>query len=141
MTRDEKILLWKNTANQLAELKEREMMLRKELISECFQVNLEETEEGTRTLELGGGYKLKAGLKVSRSFDGGQEAVEKVLTKFEKFGAEGQILAERLVNWKPELSVSEYRKLPEKFRKLIDEIVVTKPASPSLEVVEPKAKK
>lgn len=141
MAQDAKILEWKRVSEQLADLKEIEMKLRKELISECFNADLEAIAEGTESLDLGSGYKLKATFKANRSFSVDADTVEEALDKFNRYGAEGQILADRLVKWKPELSVSEYRKLPPKFLKIIDEIIITKPASPSLELVEPKVRK
>jgi hypothetical protein len=46
----------------------------------------------------------------------------------------GVELAQRLVNWKPELSVSEYKKLPDAARVIIDNVLTIKPATPTIEV-------
>jgi len=138
--RDAKILEWQEAVKALAVAKEAEAALREEVLSGAFGFDRETLREGTENIELGQGYKLKAVFKTSRSFLGGQEAVEKALQKIEKSGAEGEFIAERLVKWKPELSVSEYKKLPEKFTKIIDEVINSKPATPSLELVAPKTK-
>ena len=139
--RDAKILAWEESVKALAAAKEAEAALRKEVLAEAFAFNPEALREGTENFELGNGYKLKAVFKISRNLNNENDAVDKVLSKIEKAGAEGQFIAERLVKWKPELSVSEYKKLPEKFKKMIDEVVTSKEATPSLELVAPKTPK
>ena len=139
--RDAKILAWEQAVKALAAAKDAEAALRKEVLAEAFAFDPEALREGTENFELGNGYKLKAVFKISRNLNNENEAVDKVLSKIEKAGAEGQFIAERLVKWKPELSVSEYKKLPEKFKKMIDEVVTSKEATPSLELVAPKTPK
>jgi hypothetical protein len=138
--RDAKILAWEAAVKALAAAKDAEAALRHEVLAEAFQFDPEALREGTENFELGNGYKLKAVFKISRNLNNENDAVDKVLSKIEKAGAEGQFIAERLVKWKPELSVSEYKKLPEKFKKMIDEVVTSKEAAPSLELVAPKSK-
>ena len=138
--RDAKILAWEESVKALAAAKEAEAALRKEVLAEAFAFDPEALREGTENFELGNGYKLKAVFKISRNLNNENEAVDKVLSKIEKTGPEGVFIAERLVKWKPELSVTEYKKLPEKFKKLFDEVVTSKEAMPSLELVAPKSK-
>ena len=138
--RDAKILAWEAAVKELAAAKDAEATLRKEVLAEAFAFDPEALREGTENFELGNGYKLKAVFKISRNLNNENEAVDKVLSKIEKTGPEGAFIAERLVKWKPELSVSEYKKLPEKFKKLFDEVVTSKEATPALELVAPKSK-
>ena len=138
--RDAKILAWEQAVKALAAAKDTEAALRKEVLAEAFAFDPEALREGTENFELGNGYKLKAFFKISRNLNNENEAVDKVLSKIEKTGSEGAFVAERLVKWKPELSVSEYKKLPEKFKKMIDEVVTSKELTPSLELVAPKSK-
>lgn len=138
--RDARILAWEAAVKALAAAKDAEAALRKEVLAEAFAFDPEALREGTENFELGNGYKLKAVFKISRNLNNENEAVDKVLSKIEKTGPEGAFIAERLVKWKPELSVSEYKKLPEKFKKLFDEVVTSKEAIPSLELVAPKSK-
>ena len=138
--RDAKILAWEAAVKALAAAKDAEAALRKEVLAEAFAFDPEALREGTENFELGNGYKLKAVFKISRNLNNENEAVDKVLSKIEKTGPEGAFIAERLVKWKPELSVSEYKKLPEKFKKLFDEVVTSKESMPSLELVAPKSK-
>ena len=138
--RDAKILAWEAAVKALAAAKDAEAALRKEVLAEAFAFDPEALREGTENFELGNGYKLKAVFKISRNLNNENEAVDKVLSKIEKTGPEGAFIAERLVKWKPELSVTEYKKLPEKFKKLFDEVVTSKEAMPSLELVASKSK-
>ena len=138
--RDAKILAWEAAVKALAAAKDAEAALRKEVLAEAFAFDPEALREGTENFELGNGYKLKAVFKISRNLNNENEAVDKVLSKIEKTGPEGVFIAERLVKWKPELSVTEYKKLPEKFKKMFDEVVTSKEAIPSLELVAPKSK-
>lgn len=136
--RDAVILAWRDATEALAAAKAQEAELRKQVLSQVFAFDSEELREGTENAELGGGWKLKATFKISRILNNKDEGVDKALSKLEKTGAEGEFIAGRLVRWKPELSVSEYKKLPEKYKKLFDEVVVSKEATPSLELVAPK---
>ena len=138
--RDAKIIAWEAAVKALAAAKDAEAALRKEVLAEAFAFDPEALREGTENFELGNGYKLKAVFKISRNLNNENEAVDKVLSKIEKTGPEGAFIAERLVKWKPELSVTEYKNLPDKFRKLIDEVVTSKEATPALELVAPKSK-
>ena len=140
VNRDAKILAWEAAVKALAAAKDAEAALRKEVLTEAFAFDPEALREGTENFELGNGYKLKAVFKISRNLNNENEAVDKVLAKIEKTGPEGVFIAERLVKWKPELSVTEYKKLPEKFKKLFDEVVTSKEAMPALELVAPKSK-
>ena len=138
--RDAKIIAWEAAVKALAAAKDAEAALRKEVLAEAFAFDPEALREGTENFELGNGYKLKAVFKISRNLNNENEAVDKVLSKIEKTGPEGAFIAERLVKWKPELSVSEYKKLPEKFKRLFDEVVTSKEVMPALELVAPKSK-
>ena len=138
--RDAKILAWEAAVKALAAAKDAEAALRKEVLAEAFAFDPEALREGTETFEIGNGYKLKAVFKISRNLNNENEAVDKVLSKIEKTGPEGVFIAERLVKWTPDLSLTEYKKLPEKFKKLFDEVVTSKEAIPSLELVAPKSK-
>ena len=98
----------------------------------------EQPEKGTFNQELGNGYKLKFGFKQNLTLNAA--FVNDVLSEIERTGEDGKFVAERLVKFKPELSLTEYNQLSADHRRLIDRIVTTKPASPTIEFVEPKAK-
>lgn len=138
--RDNKILEWNAAVTELAAAKEKELKLRKELLFECFNYE-EDNREGTENVQLGNGYKLKAGFKLYRRLTNTNGETEAILDSIEATGPEGALLADRVVKWKPELSISEYKKLPENFRKMLDSVVTSTPGTPSLEFVVPKKAK
>jgi hypothetical protein len=129
---------WEAADKALAKAKEAEIELRRQVIEAWYPAH---KDEGTENIELAAGYKLKAVFKINRSL-ANREKVDAALTKIEKLGGvEGKILAERLVEWKPALVKKEYDNLPEKYKKIINEVLTEKPGTPSLEIVEPKSKK
>lgn len=101
----------------------------------------------TENVELGGGYKAKMKVPVNYGFikrdDGKTDKarIEKALARIEKTGEAGELIAERLIKWTPELSLTEYKALPDNFRKIINDVIITSEGTPTLEIVEPKAKK
>lgn len=135
--RDALLLRWQNAKNALELAKETELELRNEIVAGVFDPT---KEEGTETFELGNGYKIKAVKKLNYTLNNEDDAVDRALTKIEKLGAEGKFIADRLVKWKPDLSISEYRQLGDKYKKHIDEVLTVKPGTPSLTLIEPKAK-
>jgi len=60
------------------------------------------------------------------------EEVDKALDEIEKSQEGGNVIAERLVSWKPEISVRELRLLTNEQRAIIDNVLTIKPASKSV---------
>jgi len=134
MTRDQLILEWDKAKKELARIKDLEMSLRLQVVETEFP---EHTTDGTENSDLGGGYKLKAKFGINYSFSD-REALDNALSAIEKMSPEGEYIAERLVKYDPKLSVAEYKKLDEQYRRIIDKVIVTKYATPTLELVIPK---
>lgn len=128
---------WAIAKKTLAVAVETEMALRKELFALAFKADL----VGTENYELGNGYKLKGVGKINYNVDTAH--VDEALAAIENCGNEGKFIAERLISWKPALSLTEYKQLSSEgpYKKLIDKVITTSPATPTLEIVEPKAKK
>ena len=143
--RDRLLLAWEESKKALEVAKEKEMEQRKAVVAFAFDPN---KESGTERIELDNGYQAKAVKKVNYGFvkteDGklNKAAIDKALAKIEKVGgAVGELIAERLVKWTPDLSLTEYKQLDEKFKKIIDEVIVTSEGAPTLEIITPKAPK
>ena len=143
--RDRLLLAWEESKKALEVAKEKEMEQRKAVVAFAFDPN---KESGTERIELGNGYQAKAVKKVNYGFlkteDGklNKAAIDKALAKIEKVGgAVGELIAERLVKWTPDLSLTEYKQLDEKFKKIIDEVIVTSEGAPTLEIIAPKTPK
>ena len=143
--RDRLLLAWEESKKALEVAKEKEMEQRKAVVAFAFDPN---KESGTERIELDNGYQAKAVKKVNYGFvkteDGklNKAAIDKALAKIEKVGGTvGELIAERLVKWTPDLSLTEYKQLDEKFKKIIDEVIVTSEGAPTLEIIAPKTPK
>lgn len=134
---DELILEWENARKELAGLKEYEGELREAVIARKFN---SVPDSGTVNSELGKGWKLKATFKQYYRLPSKGDAVEKALQAIERRGTEGKYIAERLVSWKPELVVKEYKNLDESLRKHIDKVLTISNGKASLELIPPKSK-
>ena len=124
-----KLEQWRAAARELELVRDNEMRLRKELVAECFP----NMAEGVSYLDLMSGWKLKVNQPFTRSLD--QDKAPEVLKALKK------IKADNAVKIKYDLSVAVYRTLDGQARALVDDILTTKPGSPSLEVVPAKATK
>lgn len=136
VNRDTLIKQWDDMCKQLAAAKQAELNLRMLVVSTVFP-NL---PEGTNTVELGNGWKIKATGVNNYNLDKDVTKVESALDAIEATGPEGKFLGERLVSWAPKLSVAEYRTLPPIVKAIIDAVLTIKPGTPQLELCEPKVK-
>lgn len=135
----DKLLAWDHAKKALGAAKALEASLRQEVLKDFYDFGGEaDLREGTENLELGNGYKLKATFKLSRKLENKNGETYKALFAIAENFEGGKLYAERLVKWSPDLSVSEYKKLPADIRAVIDECLTSKAATPSLEIVEPK---
>lgn len=138
------LLEWDTSKAALEVAKETEMKLRKQVVDFAFDQN---QTSGTERIDIGNGYQAKAVKKVNYGFvktaDGklDKAAIDKALAKIEKTGPAGELIADRLVKWTPDLSLTEYKLLDAKFRAIIDDVIVTTEGAPTLEIVAPKAAK
>lgn len=129
---------WNDAVAALAKAKELESKLRTELVTRKFPSH---KDSGTENAELANGWKLKAVFKQNYNLQNKDDAVDKALSKIEKTSEAGAFIAARLVKWKPELSVTEYKALEPKLKKIIDEVLTISDGTPALELVAPKTAK
>lgn len=145
MNEDQLLLLWEQKKKAIEVAKEEEMDLRKYIVKREFP----KANEGMNTKELGGGYQLKAGVKYNYNL-ADNDKVEDCLNRISQIGNAGAAIADRLVSWKPNFLLTEYRQLVEdkekgsKFAdeclKVINEMLTITEAAPTLEIKEPKVK-
>ena len=126
--RDKLVSDWQHADMLLKASKAAEYQLRLEIARDLFDAKV---ESGTENLDLGAGYTLKCTKKLNYSLDA--KRVESVLDQLSS-----PILADRLVSWKPDLRVSEYKQLPDDDRTLVDTVLTIKQATPAVQLVEPK---
>lgn len=142
-TRDKLLQEWQMAKEALEIAKEAELKARNaavELMADPEKVGK------TDNVELGNGYKAKIKIPLRYGFiqdsDGklDKSRIDKALSKIEKDGAAGELIAERLVKWIPALSLTEYNQLSPKHLAIINEVIVTSEGTPTLEIIEPKKK-
>ncbi len=126
-------LAWSKLDAQLKALRTAESEARGELVAACFPDGV---AHGVNLAELGKGYTLKAFVRPNPKIDAA--LLKSALEQLEKLGPVGKLLAGRLVKWKPELSLSEYKKLEAPHAELFAQAIVIDKATPALELVEPK---
>jgi hypothetical protein len=139
--KDKVLLEWQAAKQAMDITKGREMSLRLAV----FELLVPNPIEGMNTVALGNGYELKA--EHNFNYKLGEKAeVEAALDEIEACGTEGKFIAERLVKWKAEPSVTEYRKLDtesanhRQIKTIIDRVLTIKPGTPALEIKAPKGK-
>jgi len=126
---------WIRLDADLRSLKREEAEKRAELVLAAFPGGL---AEGTNTAEISGGYVVKAVARSTPKLDA--DLVRAALGKLAALGEAGALLAGRLIKWKPDLSLSEWKKLDPKHRKLFAaSIVFGELGFPTIEVREPTA--
>lgn len=122
----DKIMAWHKLQQELAYIKQEEASLRKEIVDGLFS----QADVGTSTVDLGRGYKLKAAIKNNVSIDTAALSNLKM--------PEGAL--DGVINYKPSLSATGYKKMAPNLQKILDTALVVKPGAPQLTLVEPKKK-
>lgn len=123
---------WQDAKRRAEIAKKQEMSLRKECLALAFPGG----DIGTNTMDLEAGWKLKGTYKLNYSFD--ETALDPVLARMrEQF----QLSTDALVRVKREPVMNAIKKLTEEQRLALEEALITKPGTPTLELVPPKEEK
>lgn len=144
VVRDRILAAWDDAKKKLETAKADEMDLRK--VFTAFVSDPNKTS-GTENVELNNGYVAKIVKKENYGFvknDEGKidkKAIDSALDAIEAKVDGGHIIAERLVKWTPDLSLTEYKLLPTEAKVLIDAVIVVTPGAPTLEIKAPKGSK
>lgn len=130
---DKLLAAWRKASDDKRAVTALELELREQVIA-VFSTETDEMHKGTETVDLGfGRYELKIVHKLSYKL-GENDAVKAALSQIAVSMEGGAILADRLVSWKPEISVSEYDKLTGGLRGIIDRVLTIKPAQKTIEI-------
>lgn len=141
--RDSILMAWQASKDMLEEAKAHEMDMRKQAVDFCFDPNV---NKGTERVELGEGYVAKSVKKLNYGFVKNEDnrvdkhRIDRALSLIEKDGPMGVLIAERLVKWTPDLSLTEYNQLPSEYKEIIDDVIVITEGAPTLEIIPPKVK-
>lgn len=126
---------WYKLQQQLSTLKGEEAMLRARIFADCFPTPV----EGTNTFAIadGTGALLKATHVINRSVDEGSlEALGKAIKTPDSNLP--KLPLTKLVKWKPEVVIKEYRSLTEEERQVFDQCLIIKEGSPQMKIEIPK---
>jgi hypothetical protein len=125
---------WQYAQQKARQWRETEMSLRAEVMGFAWPAYQNAPTAGTVYADIAAGYKLKYEQSFSYNLKDTPTAfVEEILNKhFEP------VAADLLVRWKPELSVSNYKKLTADEQRLFTPVLTIKPDAPKLELIAPK---
>lgn len=137
---------WFKLKAQLAEVKGAEAMLRGRIFKFFFPTPTEGAKDNKFALKALGdttGAVLQADHTINRKVDESElEALRDALLAAEddeKNNLHGIDLdLTKLIKWKPEVSITEYRKLSEAQQAVFDRCLVITPGSPQMEIKIPK---
>jgi len=124
-----KLREWHELKAQAAAATKREQEMRRELFAEAFP----DPTEGSKhnKLEIGDGFILQGDYKINRTLD---KAALSELAKAEETAA----IVDATVNYEPKLDTRAFKALLPDAKAAISEMVVEKPGTPSLTIVQPK---
>ena len=131
MDKMELLSRWHEAQESLSQAKEAEADLRKRVVEEFFS-NVPQDAEGTFSLPLGGGYKLKSQYKLTRKVSA--EALQLLKADLEANGVD----VDALVHWTPSVVMGQYRTLSMEQKQLFDEVIESKQSTPSISIEAPK---
>lgn len=131
---------WYKLREELARVKAAEALLRGKIFKHFFPNPV----EGTNKFELGDGTGavLKATHVINRQVDpGALDAMRKTQQEAVEGSNTPKLNLDVLVKWKPEVAITEYRKLTDEERHFFDQCLIIKPGSPQVEITIPKRAK
>lgn len=130
MTLNQAIQEWWLVDQHRKDVQARELALRKRIFEEAFPTPAEGAERNK--MSLGEGWILQGDYRIHRTVD------EAMVATLRGMGDNVATIVDGVIRWKPELKLKEWKALDADTRKLLAEIVVEKPGTPTLEVKLPK---
>ena len=131
MDKMELLSKWHEAQESLRQAKEAEADLRKQVVEEFFS-DVPQDAEGTFSLPLGGGYKLKSQYNLARKIN--TEALDEMREQIEATG----VNLDEVIHWTPVLRMAAYNTLTLDQRQVFDEIIESKQSIPALKIEAPK---
>jgi len=125
---------WYDLKKQLDEIKNKEIVIRQFIVAGLFPNPVEGTN--THPLNDGTGAVAKATHVLNRAVQ--VEPLEELRKSLQTNDNLPKLDLDKLVRWKPEVAVKEYRLLTDEERHLFDQVLVIKPGMPGLEIMIPK---
>ena len=131
MDKMELLSKWREAQESLKQAKEAEADLRRVVISEFFS-QVPEDAEGTFSLPIGGGFKLKSQYKLTRKVN--TDALDEMREQIEATG----VKLDEVIHWTPVLRMAAYNTLTLDQRQVFDEVIESKQSIPALKIEAPK---
>lgn len=131
MDKMELLSKWHEAQESLIQAKIAEADLRNAVTSEFF-ADVPQDAEGTFSLSLGGGYKLKSRYKLARKIN--TEALDEMREQIEAAG----VRLDEVIHWTPVLRMAAYNTLTPDQRQVFDEVIESKQSIPVLKIEAPK---
>lgn len=137
MSEEELAQFWANAKAKAIAAQQVEREFREACIKRFFP-NLPADVTGTKRYTISADAEFKATFSLEYNV-AGEDAANGVIGQLEAKGEAGALIADRLFKWKPSLSVTEYKNLPENYKAIVDPILTIKPKSTQVEIATPKA--
>lgn len=138
--RDKILSDWAEAKRSSAYWREQETNLRAQVV-EAFSTETDAMKAGVENVDLPQGYTLKIEHSLKYELDKADdfEKVDKACDEIERVLGEevGALIVERLIKRKLEISVTEYKKLPDKAKAIVDKVLTIKPGPKSVEIKPP----
>lgn len=123
-----KLAAWNDIKSKITELEAQEVEMRKDLFATAFP----NPEEGSKynKIDLPNGYMLQGDYKINRRVD--EAALDVVRKEMDP------IYFGRTFRFKPELSKSGFKDLPDEQKRIASQAIIAAPGTPSLAIVQKK---
>ncbi|UPT53015.1 hypothetical protein [Hafnia phage yong3] len=125
----EEIFEWYKLKDEIKRIQARERLLRDKICKSYFPT----PKEGTNKVQLPDGAEMKMTYKIDRKVD--IAMFSQIAPQMFERGVDVNLLVES----KPTLKVANYRKLEGETLAIFNQCIESKPGSPTLEIVPPKA--
>jgi hypothetical protein len=131
------IQAWEQSQAALNTAKQAELVNRLAVINDAG-IPFAEKEEGGQTVKLFAGWRLALKRVINYTVENDQAKIAAVLTELHAVNPEA---APQVIAWKPYLVEPVYKQLGEEGKRIMAQIVTSKPGTPSLELKAPTEKK
>jgi len=141
--RDRLLAEWEKSKLVLEAAKQQEMTARKAVVAVAFT---EDAKEGTNRIPLANGYALKYVRKINYKLEKDNRLLNAAYSEIEAIGNEGAFLAGEILKRVYDFGQGAYKKLDVSnpthaaIKAIVDRVLTTSDAAPSLEIENPKTK-
>jgi hypothetical protein len=129
-----KLALWQQMKKELDDLQSQEKALRDELIASGIFPTLDNKREGTQTIQIGNGWRIKATKLRHYNMTNSNRATE-IALGYLAYG--NPTAAAEIVTWKPDLRSGVFKKLVREEQEFFTEALTITQGQSQLELIPP----